>query len=209
MNYDARTQDPALSKKLENIRNRIWITERCHMNAEKRSRFLELYFHIVLALFALASIGISILNGTDVDGLKESFFSFASITTLCISLLIFGFKFGETAANHRTCYLSLQALQSRNVADNSELEQEYIKILGHHPNHTSGDYMRLALSNIWTSRQKLESPLGEQIELSLWTRIVYIGGWLLARLFLLAFAIMPFFLAAYGIDFERLFASTQ
>lgn len=180
-----------MSDEIKRVENRIWITERCHMKAEKRSRFLELYFHIVLATFALSSIGISVLNYTYIDSINDSIITFTSITTLCLSLLIFGFKFGETAAKHRSCYLALQRLRASEHQDRSSLEKEFIEILGHHPNHTSGDYMRLAISNIWSSVQELESPPGRKVVFSFWERLLYAGGWLLARFSLIIFALMP------------------
>lgn len=171
------------------------------MNAEKRRRFLDLYFHIVLASFALSSIGISVLNRTHIGPLKEDMLTFTSITTLCLSLLIFGFKFGETAANHRSCYLALQKLRATKYDDLLSLEQDYIEILGHYPNHTHGDYLRLAVSNIWGPTQDLESPPGRKVTFDCWDRLVYVVGWFLARVTLILFAIMPLVMALYGIDF--------
>jgi hypothetical protein len=191
--------------RIEDIQNRIWITERCHMNAEKRSRFLELYFHIVLALFALASIGISVLGNAESSNVNESIFTFTSITTLCLSLLIFGFKFGETAANHRACYLALQKLRETGdsaVAEN--LNSTYIDILAHHPNHTTGDYMRLAVKNVFYGEQQLESPLGRRVIIGLWQRIGYGVAWVFFRTAFLTFAVTPFLLAGYGIYFSSL-----
>jgi len=178
------------------------------MKAEKRSRFLELYFHIVLASFALASIGISVLNHSNIDVFKESILSFTSITTLCLTLLIFGFKFGETAANHRSCYLALQKLRASKYEDHLALEKAFIEVLGNYPNHTNGDYMRLAVSNILKPEQNLESPPGVKVVLGLWERIVYAGGWILARFSLFAFALMPLAMALYGTDFLRAFSAS-
>lgn len=191
-----------MSDNIAKVENRIWITERCHMKAEKRSRFLELYFHIVLATFALTSIGVSILNYSCVNSINENIITFASITTLCLSLLIFGFKFGETAAKHRSCYLALQKLRASEHQDRSSLEKDFIEILGHHPNHTTGDYMRLAISNIWSSVQELESPPGKKVVFGFWDRFFYAGIWLLTRLSLIVFALMPLIMALlYGTNF--------
>jgi hypothetical protein len=193
-----------MEDEFQNVKNRIWITERCHMKAEKRSRFLDLYFHIVLASFALASIGISVLNNTSIGPLKEDMLTFTSITTLCLSLLIFGFKFGETAANHRSCYLALQKLRATKHDDHLSLERDYIEILGHYPNHTHGDYMRLAVSNILRAMQDLESPPGKKVTFDRWDRLVYFSGWILARFSLIVFALMPLVMALYGADFLSL-----
>lgn len=190
-------------EKIKQLYDRIWTTERCHMNAEKRSRFLELYFHIVLALFALSSICISVVGAGENIRLSESIFTFASITTLCLSLLIFGFKFGETAANHRSCYLALQKLRAKSEELSQEKEQAYIEVLGHYPNHTTGDYMRLAVSDIFRAEQKLKLPNGNAVQLSFWRRLSYAMSWLIARLLLVAFAVLPFIVVLYGIDFPE------
>uniref|UniRef100_UPI00249382A2 hypothetical protein n=1 Tax=Epibacterium ulvae TaxID=1156985 RepID=UPI00249382A2 len=89
-----------------------------------------------------------------------------------------------------------------NHEDSSKFEIEYIEVLGHHPNHTSGDYMRLAVSNIFERIQKLESPPGKKVELGRWERCKYAIGWLIARIALLLFALMPLFMGAYGIAFQ-------
>lgn len=172
------------------------------MNAEKRSRFLELYFHIVLALFALASIGISVVGDVSNVRLNDSILSFTSITTLCLSLLIFGFKFGETAANHRSCYLSLQKLRASDESNAQVLEDQYIETLRHHPNHTTGDYMRLATENIFQSEQSITSPDGKKVHLSRWRRTTFALGWVTSRVLLVSFGAMPFLLAGFGIDFN-------
>lgn len=189
--------------KLKQLYDRIWTTERCHMNAEKRSRFLELYFHIVLALFALSSICISVVGDTQNVRINDSILSFASITTLCLSLLIFGFKFGETAANHRSCYLALQKLRASSDQTSHKQEVAYTEVLGHYPNHTTGDYMRLAVSNIFQAEQNLKSPNGEPVRVGWWRRLSYVASWLAARLLLLIFATLPFIMVFYGIDFSQ------
>ncbi len=164
---------------------------------------MELYFHIVLALFALSSICISVVGAGENVQLSESIFTFASITTLCLSLLIFGFKFGETAANHRSCYLALQKLRAKSEGLGQEQEQAYIEILGHYPNHTPGDYMRLAVSDIFRAEQELKLPNGKAVHLGFWRRISYAISWLIARLLLVAFAVLPFIVALYAIDFAE------
>lgn len=188
---------------LKQLSDRIWTTERCHMNAEKRSRFLELYFHIVLALFALSSICISVVGETENVLLSDSILSFASITTLCLSLLIFGFKFGETAANHRSCYLALQKLRASGEQESRKQEVAYIEVLGHYPNHTTGDYMRLAMSNILCDEQNLKSSNGDAVRLGWWRRLSYAVSWLTARLLILIFASLPFVLVVCSIDLHQ------
>jgi len=116
---------------IDKLRNRIWITERCHMNAEIRNRYLEYYFHITLALFALSSIFIALFqNETNVSSF-ENILTFTTICTLSISLLIFGFSFGEVAAQHRSCYLDLQRLRIEDSGTEGSLNARYINTLSY------------------------------------------------------------------------------
>lgn len=129
-----------------NLKARMWTTGRCHMRAEKRNRFLEHYFHIVLALYALSAIGTSLYPIADTgNSIQKFIIPFASVFTLSISLLIFGFKFGESAAKHRSCYLELQKLDVSRITDAAELNEKYITVLGHYSNHSYSDFMKVAL----------------------------------------------------------------
>lgn len=113
------------------------------MNAERRNRFLEIYFHLLLAFYSVVGIGNSILGnstGVQVDG---AILLYVSILTLSISLIIFGFKFGELAARHRTCYLTLQRITEPSF--NGDLSEKYISTFENLPNHLYIDFLRLAI----------------------------------------------------------------
>jgi len=183
---------------IQKLKNNIWITERCHMRAEKRKRFLEHYFHVTLALYALASIAISVFQSSPTTANLPSIMTFTAICTLSISLLIFGFKFGEAAAQHRTCYLELQKLRLEQGDDPQETT--YINILGHHPNHSSADYMAVAVSNIFSPQQRLTDSNGNHIQLSSFDRLSYSLYWVVIRAAGLAFFVSPILLALYALD---------
>lgn len=186
---------------IEKLKDRMWITERCHMKAEKRKRFLEHYFHITLALFALASIAISLFQRNPSSDELGSIMTFTSICTLSISLLIFGFKFGESAAQHRSCYLDLQKLRMRGDLDVVQLNVEYIDTLGYYPNHSNSDYMSVAVSNVLLAAQNLKDPNGSPITFSYFSRISYSLYWLVIRLLVVAFLISPILLASAATGF--------
>lgn len=201
MNFCARTLYWGLKMQLpeiQKLKSNIWITERCHMRAEKRKRFLEHYFHVTLALYALSSIAISVFQGSSATASLPSIMTFTTICTLSISLLIFGFRFGESAAQHRTCYLELQKL--RLEQDDERQQITYINILGHYPNHSSADYMAVVVSNIFLTQQRLTDSNGDQIELSAFDRLTYFSYWALIRIAGLAFFISPLLLALYALD---------
>jgi hypothetical protein len=143
------------------------------MKAEKRNRFLEYYFHITLALFALGSIFIALFEKPLNADSFENVLTFTSICTLSISLIIFGFAFGETAAKHRSCYLDLQKLRLATTCDVVELNTKYIETLAYYPNHSTSDYMNVVISNIFSEKQELKNSNGDQIYFSKFSRLKY------------------------------------
>lgn len=185
----------------DKLKGRIWITERCHMRAEKRNRFIEHFFHITLVLFALSSIFVALFHDpANVTGF-ENVLIFTSICTLSISLLIFGFKFGETAAQHRSCYLDLQKLRvvDEGTDADAKLNTKYIDTLGYYPNHSTGDYFSVTISNIFSAKQDLEDSSGHPIEFSRFSRFSYSLTWVLIRLLAILLMMSPVVLALVSI----------
>jgi hypothetical protein len=184
---------------LDKLKERIWITERCHMKAEARNRRLEFFFHITLALFALSSIFVGLFQfETGFSGF-DNILTFTSICTLSISLLIFGFKFGETAAQHRSCYLDLQRLRFQALDAENSLNEKYIDTLSYYPNHSTSDYMSVTISNIFSSKQSLKDSNGEPFLFSIFSRLKHAISWLTLRLLAVALALTPISLALISI----------
>jgi hypothetical protein len=184
---------------VQKLKARIWITRQNHIQAEKRNRFLEHYFHIVLALYALSSIAVSLYPITDSSSNVQKFLlPFSSIFTLSISLLIFGFKFGETAAKHRTCYLELQKLELADFSDVSKVNEKYTDILGNHSNHTNADHMKTVITNIFSDVQETRNSFDQNYVFTWFQRfkfgILVIVWWLL----MIIFFIGPFILFWFG-----------
>lgn len=176
-----------MTKKNSGLVDRIWITERCHMKAEKRKRFLEYYFHVTLALYSLATIAISLFQvGPEGESIEKALI-FTSVCTLSISLLIFGFKFGESAAQHRSCYLDLQRLRLKRFKDETDLNESYITTLSYYPNHSATDYMSVIVSNLLRSKQRLSDPNGNPINLTFFQRISHLLQWVLGKSILILF----------------------
>lgn len=126
------------------------------MNAERRNRFLEIYFHLLLAFYAIAGIGNSIIGSATGSQVNGAILLYVSILTLSISLIIFGFKFGELAAQHRTCYLTLQRILEPNFA--GDLNEKYISTIENLPNHQQIDFLRLAIQDPFSRTQILKKP---------------------------------------------------
>ncbi|MCE2918709.1 MAG: hypothetical protein LW837_02070 [Roseomonas sp.] len=123
---------------------------------------------------------------------------FSSIFTLSISLLIFGFKFGETAAKHRICYLELQRLELADFSDVRQVNARYIDILGHHSNHTNLDHMKTVVTDIFSDVQDTKNSLGENYVLTKWQRLKFSLLFVIWRLAAFVFAIAPFILFWVG-----------
>lgn len=190
-----------MKNNIEGLKDRIWITERCHMKAEKRKRFFENYFHITLALYAIASIAMSLFDKDEVYALGDGVITFTSVCTLSLSLLVFGFKFGETAAQHRDCYLGLQRLRLHPAQSENELNEKYIDTLSYYPNHSTNDYLAVVITNILFEKQSLNDSTGDPIRLSAATRVGYGVSWLALRLAGFAFFVVPIWLILYSSGF--------
>ena len=180
---------------LQKLKDRIWITYRCHIRAEKRNRFLEHYFHIVLALYALSSIAVALYPMADTStGMQRFLNSFSSVFTLTISLLIFGFKFGEAAAKHRACYLELQKLRESDCCDVAQLNDHYVNILGQYSNHTYTDIMHSVITDFFSSAQKINDPSGNPYVFSFMRRFGFWALLVVSWAFAFVFAVAPILL---------------
>jgi hypothetical protein len=198
-----------MQEEIDRLRERIWITERCHMKAEKRKRFLEYYFHVTLALYALASIAISLFQSGLAGPPYGAMVTFTSICTLSLSLLIFGFKFGESAAQHRSCYLDLQRLRLDGTEIATDLNRKYVDTLSYYPDHSTSDYMSMVMSNILFSAQRIKNPSGQLIRLSAMTRLGYSVYWIGSRLLLVVFFIIPIALTFITIGFGHFYFNLE
>lgn len=142
------------------------------MYAEKRNRRYELYFHLLLATYSISAIGYSIIASGQSNALSDNVFLFLSVCTLSLSLLIFGFRFGETAAQHRACYLSLHKLRFENHTPES-LSAAYVGTIGSLPNHTTTDFLNLAIDDLFSEQQKLQTADGDNYKFSWFERLKF------------------------------------
>ncbi len=185
---------------LQKLKDSIWITYRCHIRAEKRNRFLEHYFHIVLALYALSSIAVALYPTADTStGMPRFLNSFSSVFTLMISLLIFGFKFGEAAAKHRACYLELQKLRQSDCCDVTKLNNDYTNTLGYYSNHTYSDFMHSVMTNFFSGDQKIKDSSGNPYFFTKMQRFRFAAFLFFSWAFACAFAVGPFLLFVFSV----------
>ena len=133
-------------KKKNELRDQIWMTRMCRINAEKRynykSQFIEglnIYYSlfcvivsIALIYFPYQSVSFLILTMT--------------IITLVSTLFFKGLRFPEQADEYRKIYTELQRLEMKmghadiTMKEIEEIENQYCNILKEGKNHSSFDY---------------------------------------------------------------------
>lgn len=130
----------------EGIGAAAWITSKSRMYAEKRLRLYDWVAHLLLSWLSLSVIAWSVVRSSVENGaLIDLYSAILSVFVFAFSVIVFGFKFGEGAAQHRECYLRLQKLLDSGVSSD-EFTQQYHEILAGYGNHGSWDYESLVLS---------------------------------------------------------------
>lgn len=143
------------------IADNIWLTSKTRMRSEVRYKLYSVVSHLLLSYFSVVIIGISILS----EELEERVEHLSQINTLialglfATSLIVYGFKFEETARLHRECYLRLQELLSSNCAENEKIER-YNRILLGYPNHAERDYDSLVIRRTLLNNMTLSNSKG-------------------------------------------------
>lgn len=180
------------------VQDKIWITSRVRMIAEKRLLQYNNWSLFLLAYYSVFTVVLSVFPNyfrsfyTYFDGIAVA----ASVAVLVASLVVGGFRFERTASLYRDCYLSLQRLYE-DEGDISAKQKTYADILVVCPNHSDGDYYDFLVTHIVLDGKKVSSA-GEQVKCTrymifsfFWRRIVF---WTLIALLLLiplAFAVGP------------------
>ncbi|PCJ91180.1 MAG: hypothetical protein COA50_16765 [Flavobacteriaceae bacterium] len=135
------------------IKGRTWITAKSRIYAENRFRRYELMSHLLLSIYSIAIIALTIFKEFLPEGAPVDAYTIVySVLALSASIIVFGFRFGETAALHRECYLRLQELHDSHD-DAAEIERNYHSILSSYPNHSDLDYARLVLSRTFPNNR--------------------------------------------------------
>jgi conflict system pore-forming effector with SLATT domain len=141
--------------------NNIWWTSKVRMHAEKRFHRYSVASHLLLAYYALVIVLTSIFGQVlvhRVPNFLELNIAF-SVVLFASSLIVYGFKFSETAQNHRDCYLRIQRLLSQGLG-NKELQEKYHEILAGYPNHSSQDYDDFIIERTFVHRDELTNSSG-------------------------------------------------
>ena len=156
---------------ISQIRDRIWLTTKSRIYAERRYRRYDIVSHIVLALLSVIVIAITLLRDELPQAAPlDAYTVVYSVFILAASIVVFGFKFGEIATLHRECYLRLQQLHDSTDEDDA-LVGSYHDILSSYPNHSDCDYESLVISRTFPKSGSMSRPDGTAIS---WTAVMLI-----------------------------------
>ncbi|WP_083464290.1 SLATT domain-containing protein [Phaeobacter sp. 11ANDIMAR09] len=150
------------------VKDRIWITCKSRIYAERRFRRYDVISHLALSMLSIIVIAITLLRDLlPAEVPLDAYTVVYSVFILAASIIVFGFKFGEIATLHRECYLRLQRLHDSNE-NASELLQQYHDILSSYPNHSDTDYESLVIGRTFPNKKNMHSPTGTPISWSFW-----------------------------------------
>ena len=142
--------------------SRIWLTYKARINSERRYRRYALASHLALSWYAFLSIGFSIYQDDVANKIGISSANklslITSILTFGLSLIIYGFKFEDSANIFRDCYLRLQSIY-QSGSDGQKKLNAYQDLLDHYPNHSKNDYEDV-LFDAWRAGDRLENSKG-------------------------------------------------
>jgi len=174
-------------------RDNIWLTSKTRMHAERRFKKYNLISHMLLSYYALLLITLSIFSDTIATSIPISKINLAlSAAIFGASLVVHGFKFGETAQLHRECYLRLQRLISLED-DEQKLNEKYHEIIVGYPNHSARDFDDLIFERVFIKKEPLHNAEGA-IQMTSWMLVDKGLRWLMFWLPVLGLILLPSFL---------------
>ncbi|MGA1856509.1 SLATT domain-containing protein [Azospirillum sp. 11R-A] len=180
----------------DTIADNIWITAKTRMFTEARYRSYNLLANVWITTCSLLLIFFSLFTDEisavihHADRLNIAL----SIAVLALSLVLSGFRFLETAAQHRECYIKLQALYETRGC-NQNLAKEYNAILDAYPNHDDQDYDNLVIDRAIFRDKPITDPKTKEpikpttymiVRKSIRTAILLIASYLLPAMSLIA-----------------------
>lgn len=158
-----------------NPTNRIWLTYKTRMVTEKRFKRYALISHLAMSWYAFLSIVFSIYQdrfalALGVDGANKAALVI-SVLTFGLSLIIYGFKYEDSANVFRECYLKMQSIYQSTDLDDVK-SKNYLSVLDQFPNHSDRDWKEMIFEN-WRAGRKVTGTDGNDIVLN-W-RAITIG----------------------------------
>lgn len=138
--------------------NKVWITYKIRIFSEERYKKYDFLGFLVIQSASLFLINFSIF-GEDVKKFLGGYNYVYDKISVAMAIIVFstgiclwGFRFSETAAKHRDCYLKLGSLYSEYAGYNEYTEKDlidkYNEILLYYPNHGGIDYDDFLIDSI-------------------------------------------------------------
>lgn len=159
---------------MNDLKDKIWLTAHARMVSEQRYRQYDLASHLFLSYMSLLMI-VSVIYSNELQGRIPHFEKISLIISLLIfstSLIMYGFKFSETASSYRECYLKLQSMLN-SFDSYSDAGSKYDEILSACRNHASADFEALVIERTLFKKCGLSSG-GKEIRWDILMLLKYI-----------------------------------
>lgn len=182
---------------LNNIDDRIWITSRVRMIAERKAMRNQKVSYIAVTYYSLFTVVLSIFSNyyTGPYPALAQINLTASVVVLVASLVSGGFRFETSATFYRECYLKLQKLHGENLPPELK-EEKYNEILWDYPNHSNKEYYDLIINHVYWEGKDLTNGKNELRPTKyMWASYVFRRIFYYGTLTML-FSVPVFFLAA-------------
>ncbi|NTH46753.1 SLATT domain-containing protein [Agrobacterium rhizogenes] len=149
-------------KGLSNIDDRIWITSRVRMIAERKALRNQNISYMSVTYYSLFTVIVAVFSKFYVltYPLLEEINLSASVVVLVASLVSGGFRFETSATVYRECYLKLQRLQGEDLPPEKK-EEKYNEILWDYPNHSNNEYYDFIINHACLEGKKLTNGTHE------------------------------------------------
>jgi len=138
------------------MKDKVWVTYKARMNAEKRYQRLAWATHVWISAFAVVLIVISLFQtelSNSVPYLTKWTIA-ASVILIVVSQMAHSFDFSMSAVQHRLAYLDLQQIHDTwDKRDNPV--QDYHEALTKYPNHGTIDFESFLFEYSFLQRRKI------------------------------------------------------
>lgn len=158
----------------------IWVTRKCHINAEQRLMRASLVANITLTAYSTYLVVASIIAMKKTLHHFELVSLIGSLLVVIASVFVWGLRFSDRASQFKTSYIRLQLLlseslraeESKDVEALGRINRSYGDILHGCENHATSDYDELR----YALRNQKEKTVEEMTTMDC---CMYFGKWLL------------------------------
>lgn len=136
---------------MSKLSDAIWVTRKCHINAEKRLNQRSLLANLTLTVYSTYLLVASLISLKITLPQFELVSLTGAVLTLTASVFVWGLRFSERAGQFKASYVRLQLLipeakaaeERQDAVALASLQRTYSDILQSCENHSEGDYLKL------------------------------------------------------------------